>query len=143
MPAPPEGMRMTADLIDFDNRRSPAASLARERRREPVLPAGAVAVISQPAPSVMSSAPRHRRPWQLTFEARVAPEIEPLMGWTTSADPLTQVRLSFPTLEAAIAYARRESLSYRIRGTPEGAGIIMQAATSNAVAETASPRLAA
>ena len=34
------------------------------------------------------------------------------MGWTGGDDPLTQVELRFPTLESAVAYARRQGLTY-------------------------------
>lgn len=37
------------------------------------------------------------------------------MGWTGGRDPLPQLELTFPTLEAAIAYARRQGLSYVVR----------------------------
>jgi hypothetical protein len=134
---------MNAQLLEFSAHPSPAAGAIRMRPRDPAFPAEAVAVIYRPSRSVMSSAPQRRRSWQLTFEAHTAPEIEPLMGWTTSADPLTQVRLSFPTLEAAIAYARRQGLSYRISGTPEGAGVIMPAGDSAVAEEHAPPRIAA
>ena len=38
------------------------------------------------------------------------------MGWTGSDDALSQVELSFPSLEAAAAYARRQGLNSVIRG---------------------------
>ena len=34
------------------------------------------------------------------------------MGWTEDDDPLAKVELSFPSAEAAIAYARRQGLQY-------------------------------
>lgn len=37
------------------------------------------------------------------------------MGWTGSTDTLTQVRLRFPTREAAIGYAERQGLPYKVR----------------------------
>ena len=40
--------------------------------------------------------------------------IEPLMGWTGNDDTLTQVELTFPTLETAIADAERQGLAYRL-----------------------------
>jgi hypothetical protein len=92
----------------------------------------------------MTSASQPHRPWQLTFEARIAPEVEPLMGWTAGTDPLTQVCLSFPTLEAATAYARRQGLRYRLSGSVEGAGVILRPQSEvEDSGQTASPRLAA
>jgi len=56
--------------------------------------------------------------WVLCFPRRSAPEIEPLMGWTAGDDPLTQLELAFDTREAAIAYAEREGLAYRVQEEP-------------------------
>ena len=41
-------------------------------------------------------------------------QIEPLMGWTSSADMRSQVKLRFDTKEEAIAYAERNGIAYRI-----------------------------
>jgi NADH dehydrogenase len=35
-----------------------------------------------------------------------AREVDPLMGWTSSGDTQAQVRLRFPTKEAALDYAK-------------------------------------
>ena len=57
--------------------------------------------------------------WKLRFERRSPPFIEPLMGWTGGDDTLTQVELTFPTAEAAIAYARRQGLTFVVHGLEE------------------------
>jgi hypothetical protein len=58
----------------------------------------------------------------LEFEPTGARFIEPLMGWTGSDDPFAQVRLEFPSRAAAVAYAERAGLDYRvIEPAPEGA----------------------
>jgi hypothetical protein len=44
------------------------------------------------------------------------PVIEPLMGWTGGDDTLIQVKLTFPTREAAVAYAERQGLTFVIEG---------------------------
>ena len=59
------------------------------------------------------------REWKLRFERRTPPFIEPLMGWTGGDDTLTQVELSFPNLDAAIAYARRQGLPYLVQDPPQ------------------------
>lgn len=79
------------------------------------LPEGAQAVIQCPAPSVMSAGRRRATEWVVTFEPRGRPFIEPLMGWNGGADTLSQVRLRFPSREAAIGYARRHGLPYEVR----------------------------
>jgi hypothetical protein len=43
----------------------------------------------------------------LEFEATRAGFVEPLTGWTGSDDPFAQVRLTFPSRAAAVAYAER------------------------------------
>ncbi len=48
--------------------------------------------------------------WVLEHEPIEAKRPDPLMGWAGSGDTEQQVRLSFPTLEAALAYAKREGL---------------------------------
>ena len=39
---------------------------------------------------------------------------DPLMGWTTSTDTRGQVKLSFHTLEEAVAYARRHGIAFEV-----------------------------
>ncbi len=52
--------------------------------------------------------------WRLDFEPELPRSVEPLMGWTSSADMRQQVRLKFATKEEAIAYAERNGLAYRV-----------------------------
>lgn len=84
-----------------------------------VFPSDAHAVIYRPAQSPMTSRRAHLPQWKLRFERRSAPYIEPLMGWTADDDTLSQVELSFPSIESAIAYARRQGLQYTVQGVPE------------------------
>ena len=57
--------------------------------------------------------------WVLEFEPEKPRKIDPLMGFTSSGDMRTQVRLSFPTREEAVAYAEREGIPYRIEEPKE------------------------
>ncbi len=68
--------------------------------------------IYKPARNAMSSGQARTREWVLEFESEVPRRIEPLMGYTTTAETQTQVRLSFPTKEDAIAYAERHKIPY-------------------------------
>jgi hypothetical protein len=43
---------------------------------------------------------------------------DPLTGWNGSGDTNTQVRLTFPTKEAAIAYCDKHGLSYHLVPAP-------------------------
>ena len=75
--------------------------------------------IFRPAPNAMQSGRGKSKDWVLVFEPEVARTIEPLMGYTSSADTRQQVRLSFPTLEEAEAYARRNGLAYSVQPAHE------------------------
>ena len=72
-------------------------------------------VIYQPAKSAITSGRAGTKRWLLEYEPQSAPFIEPLMGWTGSAEPMAQVRLNFPTREAAVAYAEHQGLDYEVR----------------------------
>jgi hypothetical protein len=85
----------------------------------PSFPSDARAVIYRPSRSVMTSGRANTCNWVLEFEPRSREFIEPLMGWTGSTDPLRHVRLSFPTREAAVAYARREGLPFTVYESQE------------------------
>ena len=52
--------------------------------------------------------------WLLVYEPEKPRAIEPLMGWTSSSDMRSQIRLEFATREEAIAYATREGIAYRV-----------------------------
>ena len=61
--------------------------------------------IFRPAKSAMSSGQAKTRAWVLEFVNAAAREVDPLMGWTSSSDTQAQVRMTFPTKEAALEYA--------------------------------------
>jgi len=60
------------------------------------------------------SGENEKKPWRLRFDAESPRELDPLMGWTSSSDMRSQVKLRFTTKEEAIAYAEREGLAYRV-----------------------------
>jgi hypothetical protein len=70
--------------------------------------------IYRPARTAMQSGAAKTKAWVLEFEPELPREIEPLMGYTSSRDMRSQVRLSFDTKEEAIAYAEREGIPYRV-----------------------------
>ncbi len=51
----------------------------------------------------------------LEFEQAVPRAADPLMGWTSSDDTTTQVKLKFATSDDAEAYAKRKGIAYRCR----------------------------
>ncbi len=77
--------------------------------------------ISRPAKTAMQSGTAKAGRWLLEFvPSAETRSIEPLMGWTSSADTLAQVRLWFDTMEEAVAYATRHGLAYTLE-TPKEA----------------------
>jgi hypothetical protein len=62
--------------------------------------------IYRPARSAMSSGIAKTRLWILEFVNETGRDIDPLMGWTSSDDTSAQVRMTFPTKEAALDYAK-------------------------------------
>lgn len=38
----------------------------------------------------------------------------PLMGWTSTSDPLSTLGMTFPTREAAVEYAERNGYEYKV-----------------------------
>jgi hypothetical protein len=69
--------------------------------------------IFRPAPSATQSAPGEK-PWVLIYDRASPREIEPLMGWTSSSDMKSQIKLRFDTKEEAIDYAKRNGVAYRV-----------------------------
>ena len=70
--------------------------------------------IYKPAKTAMQSARAKTKEWVLDYEPATPQEIEPLMGWTSSNDMLSQVRLFFETKEEAIDYAQKNGIPFRI-----------------------------
>lgn len=70
--------------------------------------------IYRPTKTAMQSGRAGTKDWVLDFEDRAARQIDPLMGWTSSTDTLSQVQLAFDTKEQAIAYAERHGIAYRV-----------------------------
>ena len=73
-----------------------------------------LAKIYQPAKSAMTSGQANARGWILEFTPQDARRIDPLMGWTSSSDMSSQVKLRFDTREEAVDYARHHGLPFQI-----------------------------
>ncbi|MEL6504406.1 MAG: ETC complex I subunit [Pseudomonadota bacterium] len=73
-----------------------------------------VARIYRPAKTAMQSGKAKTQDWLLEFEPASRRSVEPLMGYTSSSDMLSQVKMRFPTKEDAIAYAERNSIAFRV-----------------------------
>lgn len=66
--------------------------------------------IYKPAKNAMQSGTAKTKEWTLEFAPASAREVDPLMGWTSSSDTQSQVRLKFATKEAALEYAEEKAL---------------------------------
>jgi hypothetical protein len=71
--------------------------------------------IYRPSPNAMQSGRGNSKEWVLEFEPATPREIEPLMGYTSSRDTQTQVRLTFETVEEAETYARNNGIPYTVQ----------------------------
>lgn len=73
----------------------------------------AKARIYQPAKTAMQSGRAKTRYW--LFEYTPTPkQIDPLMGWTGSVDTLGQLRMRFPSQEAAVEFAEERGIPYEV-----------------------------
>jgi len=78
----------------------------------------------------MQSGKAKSQDWVLEFEQSEARKADPLMGWTGSGDTQAQVVLSFPTKDAAKAYAEKYGIAARVHATP-AKGLKLQAYADN------------
>jgi hypothetical protein len=62
----------------------------------------------------MQSGEARTKEWVLEFAPASPRAIDPLMGWTSSRDMHSQVRLEFDTKDEAIDYARRNGFAYAV-----------------------------
>ena len=70
--------------------------------------------IYSPARTAMQSGKAKTGYWVLEFDPEKPRKIDPLMGYTTSSDMKSQVRLRFDTRQEAEAYARNKGIAYRV-----------------------------
>ncbi len=70
--------------------------------------------IYRPAQNAMQSGRANTRKWVLEFDPGAAKIIDPLMGWTGSADTLEQVHMTFDSKDMAVAFAKKNGLAFRV-----------------------------
>ena len=75
--------------------------------------------IYSPAKTAMQSGKSKTGYWVLDYDPAQPRTIDPLMGYTSSGDMTSQVRLTFDTLEEAVAYAEKNGLAYRVQEPKE------------------------
>ncbi len=71
------------------------------------------AIIYIPNKSPMQSGTAKNNIWILEFITK-DPTRNPLMGWESSSDTLTELRLEFTSKELAINYAKRKKIDFEV-----------------------------
>ncbi len=75
--------------------------------------------IYSPAKTAMQSGKAKTGRWLLEFDPEMPKKIDPLMGYTTSGDMKSQIRLVFDTREEAVAYASKHGIPFRVQEPKE------------------------
>ena len=87
------------------------------------------AKIYKPTQTVMQSGKGNSKNWLLEFET-LNTGISPLMGWESSIDTMSEVKLEFSTREQAINYAKKNNIDYYVI-EPQKRRIIKKSYTDN------------
>ncbi|WP_424813763.1 NADH dehydrogenase ubiquinone Fe-S protein 4 [Roseococcus sp. YIM B11640] len=74
--------------------------------------------IHRPPRSAMQSGRANTHEWVLEYSPSERLRIDPLTGWPGSGQTRNQLRLRFPTAEAAIAYAKARGISFDLEIPP-------------------------
>ena len=71
------------------------------------------AKIYKPSKTAMQSGYRKSKNWILEFDT-LDTKISPLMGWESSLDTMSEIKLEFSTIEQATNYAKKNNIDYYI-----------------------------
>ena len=71
------------------------------------------AKIYKPTRTAMQSGKRNTKKWLLEFDT-LDNGVDPLMGWESSKDTMSEVKLEFSTKDQAINYAKKNDLDFYI-----------------------------
>ena len=71
------------------------------------------AKIYMPTKTAMQSGNRNTKKWIIKFDSSDT-GINPLMGWETSKDTMSEVKLEFNSKDQAINYAKKNNIDYYI-----------------------------
>ena len=71
------------------------------------------AKIYKPTKTAMQSGTGNTKNWLLEFDT-INTGINPLMGWESSKDTMSEVKLEFSTREQAINYAKKNDIDYYV-----------------------------
>ena len=87
------------------------------------------AKIYKPSKTVMQSGKRNTKKWMLEFDT-LNTGVNPLMGWESSKDTMSEVKLEFSTKEEALNYVKKNNIEYYIV-EPQKQKIIKKSYTDN------------
>ena len=71
------------------------------------------AKIYKPTKTAMQSGLGKNDKWIIEYVTK-NPQINPLMGWESSTDTLSELRLEFSTKESAIDYAKKNKIIFEV-----------------------------
>ena len=71
------------------------------------------AKIYKPTKTAMQSGHRNSKNWVLEFDT-LDNGVNPLMGWETSKDTMSEVKLEFKNKDEAINYAKKNNIQYYV-----------------------------
>ncbi len=71
------------------------------------------AIIYKPAKTSMQSGIGKTKKWVLKFKDEKS-GVNPLMGWESSTNMLTELNLEFSSKDQAIKYAKKNNISYEL-----------------------------
>ena len=71
-------------------------------------------IIFKTSKTAMQSGSAKSGNWILEFIDNDTKDVEPLMGWTSSSDTRSQIRLDFMTKEDAISYCEKKGFTFNV-----------------------------
>ena len=71
------------------------------------------AKIYKPSKTAMQSGYRKSKNWILEFDT-LDTKISPLLGWESSLDTMSEIKLEFSTKEQAVNYAEKNNIDYYV-----------------------------
>lgn len=72
------------------------------------------AIIYQPDKTATQSG-KSKDSWVFEYVADAPTFVDPLMGWNGMTDTKQEIRLTFPTREAAEKYAKKQGVAFEVR----------------------------
>jgi len=85
--------------------------------------------IYKPTKTAMQSGNRNSKKWVLEFDT-LQTGINPLTGWQTSRDTMSEIKIEFLNKDQAISYAKKNNLDYYVI-EPEKREITKKSYTDN------------